>query len=78
MKDSKKDWLLNLLVAFGILYLGMDRLFMDGIRHGDTLDILASALQIACSIVLFVTAWRARKRNELGARNRGSHPHLAP
>jgi hypothetical protein len=35
---------------------------MDGIRGGDTLDILAGALQIACSIVFFVVAWGAHKQ----------------
>jgi hypothetical protein len=62
MKDPKKARSLNLLVAFGVLYLGTDRLFMDGIRGGDTLDIWAGALQIACSIIFFVVAWRAHKR----------------
>jgi hypothetical protein len=67
MKDLKGIRLLNLLLAIGLLYVGIDRVFFDRIEGGDPLSIIQRILTIvvgimlsAVSVSLFVVAWRGR------------------
>jgi hypothetical protein len=67
MKDPKRVQWLTLLVAIGLLYVGIDRMFFDGIVGNDplariarTLAILVGTLLVAVSISLFVAAWTGR------------------
>jgi hypothetical protein len=76
MKNPKRDRWLTLLVALGLLYVGIDRMFFDRIAGSDplarierTLAILAGTLLIALSISLFVAAWT---RRSLAAMNTNS------
>jgi hypothetical protein len=72
MKDPKKVRWLTLLTALGLLYVGIDRMFFDGIEGDDllarivrTLAVLAGALLITLSISFFVTAWTGRPLNAM-------------
>ena len=67
MKDLKGIRLLNLLLAIGLLYVGIDRVFFDKIVGSDPLSIIQRILIIvvgimlsAVSVSLFVVAWRGR------------------
>ena len=67
MKDPKKIRWLTLLLALGLLYVGIDRMFFDRIAGGDPLariarilTILAGTLLITLSIGLFAAAWKGR------------------
>ena len=63
---NRVQWL-TLLVALGLLYVGIDRMFFDKIAGNDplarierTLAILVGTLLVALSISLFVAGWRGR------------------
>lgn len=67
MKDPKRDRWLTLLVALGLLYVGIDRLFFDRIEGSDPLariarilSILVGTLLLGLSISLLVGAWKGR------------------
>jgi hypothetical protein len=67
MKDSKNIRLLSLLLALGLLYVGIDRVFFDRIEGSDPLSWIQRILTIvigillsAVSVSLFVVAWRGR------------------
>ena len=67
MKDLKGIRLLNLLLAIGLLYVGIDRVFFARIVGGDPLSIIQRILTIvvgimlgAVSVSLFVAAWGGR------------------
>jgi hypothetical protein len=67
MKDPTKARWFTLLLAIGLLYVGIDRMFFDRIAGGDALAWIARALAIvvgvllsAVSVSLFVVAWRGR------------------
>jgi len=67
MKDPTRIRWLTLLAAFGLLYVGIDRMSFDRIVGSDplarierTLAILVGTLLVAVSISLFVAAWTGR------------------
>ena len=67
MKDQKQIRWLTLLVAVGLLYVGIDRIFFDRIAGSDPLAgiarilaILVGTLLVAVGISMFVAAWRGR------------------
>ena len=67
MKDPRKARWFNLLLALGLLYIGIDRMFFDKIAGDDPLARIARTLAIAVGILLsalsvslFVVAWKGR------------------
>ena len=75
-KDPRRVRFLTLLVALGLLYVGIDRMFFDRITGSDPLAtierilaILVGTLLVAVSISLFVAAWKGRS---VTARNTNS------
>jgi hypothetical protein len=67
MKDPTKVRWFTLLLAIGLLYVGIDNMFFDRIAGGDplagiarTLAIVVGVLLSAVSVSLFVVAWRGR------------------
>jgi hypothetical protein len=67
MKDLKGTRLLSLLAALGLLYVGIDRVFLDRIAGGDPLSTIQRILTFVVGILLstvsvslFVVAWRGR------------------
>lgn len=67
LKDPKRLRWLTLLVALGLLYIGIDRMFFDRISGSDPLAriarilaILAGILSMSLSIGFFVAAWKGR------------------
>ena len=67
MKGPKRVRWLILLAAFGLLYVGIDRMFFDRTLGSDplarierTLAILVGTLLVTVSISLFVAAWTGR------------------
>ena len=72
MKDLKKIRWPTLLLALGLLYVGIDRMFFDRIAGGDPLamtekilSILAGTLLITLSIGLFAAARKGRSVTEM-------------
>ena len=71
MKSLKKIPWLTLLIAIGLLWVGIDRMFFDHIEGSDflanvarILAIVAGLLLMAVSIGLLVAAWRGRPSPE--------------